>query len=98
MENVRTVGYVRADYANRNVEDVTNDVTKYGEWAKEGDGSELAMRGIFVDETPNAFTDELGEYLNVIGRHVKEAVGILGEKLVRESIVANFLCMHIELC
>jgi hypothetical protein len=57
----------------------------YAGWAENESISDLAMRGIFFDETPNHASDDLIEYLNAIDRSVKTTSGILGDRLVRVS-------------
>lgn len=83
LPNVTTVGYIRVDYAKRPLRDVLDDVTHYASWAREGNG-ELAMHGVFVDETPNAFKKEMKEYLDRLTKHVKSIDGILGDRFVSQ--------------
>jgi len=39
-----------------------------------------------VDETPNTYSDETNGYLAMLGRHVKTAEGILGDRLVSQTV------------
>lgn len=85
-ENVRTVGYVRTDYANRNISLVVAEVSTYAGWAS--NSSTLAMHGIFFDEAPHQYVSESVEYMHIVNQAVKDALGLQGDKIVsrRKSI------------
>ncbi|KAL4937831.1 hypothetical protein BDV06DRAFT_215585 [Aspergillus oleicola] len=90
--NVTTIGYIRIDYCRRALAESIAEIERYAGWsgrnthktglAGETETSGLGMRGIFVDETPNHFSEERGEYLGALKRVVKGNDGILGEKFV----------------
>jgi spherulation-specific family 4 protein len=79
--NVCTIGYVRVNYCRRNLEEVWQDVAKYGGWVTTS-ASSLGVHGIFIDETPNLYDVEQAEYLDKLSRHVKDTEGILGDRTV----------------
>jgi hypothetical protein len=80
--NVCTIGYVRVDYCKRPLQEAIDDVTKYGGWASQYDETKLGVHGIFVDESPNHFTEERVEYLDSLTNHIKDVAGIRGDRIV----------------
>lgn len=80
--NVCTIGYVRINYCKRHLTEVCKDVAKYAGWSKDYAASGLGVHGIFFDETPNHFTAKAASYLNTVSQNVKDATGILGDRLV----------------
>ncbi|PVH67459.1 spherulin 4-like cell surface protein, partial [Cadophora sp. DSE1049] len=82
-QNVQTVGYVRTDYANRNVSTVLVDISTYAGWAL--NSSAIAMHGIFFDEAPHQYVLEAVEYMQVVNKAVKDATGLQGDKIVSRS-------------
>lgn len=46
---------------------------------------EMAMHGIFFDEVPNLYSDDVAEYLIMINREVKSSRGLLGRRLVSKA-------------
>jgi len=80
--NVRTVGYVRTNYCNRDLAEVLADVNRYAGWSKGYAESDLAVHGIFLDETSNQYSANVSEYLHTVDQKVKDASGILGERLM----------------
>ncbi|KAL6233254.1 hypothetical protein BDW75DRAFT_194281 [Aspergillus navahoensis] len=78
--NVQKVGYVRTNYAQRNVSEVLDDVATYAGWQSQS--AALAMTGIFFDESPHQYAAETVEYLERINAAVKSASGIEGDKTV----------------
>lgn len=80
--NVTTVGYVRIDYCKRSVEKVLEDVAIYSGWSKNHESDGIYVEGIFLDESPNEYTADIGKYLNTVSAKIKEAPGFLGQKLI----------------
>ncbi|KAL4947063.1 Spherulation-specific family 4 [Aspergillus filifer] len=78
--NVQKVGYVRTNYAERNVSEVLDDIATYSEW--ETESSDLAMAGIFFDEAPHQYAEGTAEYLTRINAAVKDATGLQGDRTV----------------
>jgi len=60
--NVNTVGYVRTNYGNRNINDVKADVDVYDSWVPG-----IRPKGIFFDETPpSSYT-----HMNIISSYAR---------------------------
>ncbi|BCS28305.1 spherulation-specific family 4 protein [Aspergillus puulaauensis] len=78
--NAQKVGYVRTNYAERNVSEVLDDIARYSDW--QSNAADLAMAGIFFDEAPHQFSDATRDYLNRINSGVKDATGLQGERTV----------------
>ncbi|KAL4914634.1 Spherulation-specific family 4 [Aspergillus aurantiobrunneus] len=78
--NVQKVGYVRTDYADRNVSEVLDDVATYSGWHAQS--PDLAMAGIFFDESPHLYSDETVEYMNRINQAVKSSTGLQADRTV----------------
>lgn len=73
---------MRIDYCKRSIEQVLDDVAVYSGWSKNHESDGIYVEGIFLDESPNEYTADIGKYLNVVSARIKEAPGILGQKLV----------------
>ncbi|KAL4874592.1 Spherulation-specific family 4 [Aspergillus karnatakaensis] len=78
--NVQKVGYVRTDYARRNVSEVLADVARYSDWHSQS--ADLAMAGIFFDESPHQYAEATADYLNRINLAVKNATGLQEDRMV----------------
>ncbi|KAL3476616.1 Spherulation-specific family 4-domain-containing protein [Aspergillus californicus] len=78
--NVQKVGYVRTGYAERNISAVLADVATYSGWYAQS--ADLAMAGIFFDESPHQYTAATAEYLNRINLAVKNATGLQDDRMV----------------
>ncbi|KAH6680585.1 cell surface protein [Halenospora varia] len=79
--NVSTVGYIRINYCKRDLSEVYRDISTYAGWSKDDRFLGRAVDGIFVDETPNLYTEEVAVYLNNINQRIKAAIGIMGDRL-----------------
>lgn len=53
--NVRLLGYVHISYAQRDIALVRRDIETYANWPSISSNPNLAVRGIFVDETPQQY-------------------------------------------
>lgn len=73
---------MRIDYCKRSIEKVLEDVAIYSGWSKNHESDGIYVEGIFLDESPNEYTADIGKYLNTVSAKIKEAPGILGQKLV----------------
>lgn len=86
FSNVKTVGYVRTGYANRDIDDVLRDISTYAGWETEESSfvntTALGMHGIFIDEASYEFSAEAAEYMRTISRATKEEDGILEPRTV----------------
>ncbi|RMD42867.1 hypothetical protein DV735_g2291, partial [Chaetothyriales sp. CBS 134920] len=85
-DNVRLVGYVRTQWAERNITEVLREVQVYSNWSTlngsaSGTGP-LTMDGIFFDEAPSVYTAQTHEYLQTINRAVKDAPGLGGNRTI----------------
>ncbi|RHZ70746.1 hypothetical protein CDV55_108225 [Aspergillus turcosus] len=77
--NVYTVGYVRIDYCCKPLNDVYEEIDRYASWS----GSEgMGLGGILLDETPNHYSEERGEYLTACTEFIKRNEGILRDRMV----------------
>lgn len=81
-KNVTTVGYVLVDYCRRPLSDVFKDIDTYAGWAANPEYPGLGLGGIFLDETPNHFSEHCAEFLETLRQHIKSAPGFSGDKLV----------------
>ncbi len=94
--NVTLVGYVPVNWCKRDLEKVCKDIDKYAAWSQHGNG-ELAVKGIFFDESPNGFKPKAKEYMDAADARVKAAAGITGTRLVgfvRISIYSRRVCLQ----
>lgn len=87
--NVRTLGYVRTTYCRRPISDVFADIETYSGWPKDTPHASLGVHGIFFDETPNLFSEEVKTYLDDITKRVKESPGISDGKIVGTWLAAS---------
>jgi len=74
FNNVRTVGYVSTTWCERELSTVLDDIAAYSFWGDYHD--DLAMDGIFVDETPTQFSANSISYLQTIAKAVHESDGL----------------------
>lgn len=80
---MRLLGYVATGYCKRAISDVLADVHAYAQW-KGTIG--VCLSGIFFDETPNLWCEEVSQYLLNVTQKVKECqefgsdilVGVMG--------------------
>lgn len=70
------------EYCKRSIEKVHDDIVIYAGWSNDHQSNGIYVEGIFLDEAPNEYTDDVGKYLNSVSEKIKAASGILGEKLV----------------
>lgn len=80
-KNCHAVGYVRTDYCKRPLADVCKDIEVYSDWPAKSN-NKLYVEGIFLDETPNLYTEERAEYLRALRRFIKNQNGINGSRFV----------------
>lgn len=92
--NVETVGYVRTNYTDRDINDVLRDIETYSGWSQSN--SSLAMSGIFFDETPNDYSLRKQRYLGTANKAVKNSVGIQQPKMV--CIKHIYLRLESQVC
>ena len=63
----------------------------YSGWSKNHESDGIYVEGIFLDESPNEYTPDIGKYLNAVSAKIKEAPGILGQKLVSPRSMFSLL-------
>jgi len=97
--NVCTVGYIRTDYTRKDLSEVCEEVARYAGWSQDNSQSNLNVEGIFLDETPNLYTDDVAVYLQKISHCVKTTMGILGDRMVniRYSFPLLFFAFSLSL-
>lgn len=85
--NVRTIGYVKVDWCRRPLAESCHDVQLYADWKQkhEHEFPGLYVEGIFVDETPNHYSDDRLAYLDALGQFIKDADGLQGDRMVRTT-------------
>lgn len=75
-ENVRLLGYVHTTYATRNVSSIRKDIQTYADWPTNSSNPNLAVRGIFFDETPQQYEPQTLSYLQGLTDFVKDLKGL----------------------
>ncbi|EAW09379.1 spherulation-specific family 4 protein [Aspergillus clavatus NRRL 1] len=75
-ENVRLLGYVATTYAKRNISEVRRDIETYAAWPTQSSNANLAVRGIFFDETPQQYDADILAYLRELTDVVKGTSGL----------------------
>ncbi|KAJ5766619.1 uncharacterized protein N7511_004235 [Penicillium nucicola] len=71
-ENVRLLGYVYTSYAKRNVSAIRKDIQTYADWPTNSSNPNLAVQGIFFDETPQQYDAQTLTYLQGLTDFVKD--------------------------
>ncbi|KAF2471078.1 uncharacterized protein BDR25DRAFT_30243 [Lindgomyces ingoldianus] len=74
LGNVRTIGYVATTWCTKNASSVLDEVAVYAGWGAQD--PQLAMSGIFFDETPTHYTPEYASYLQTISQAVHNNRGL----------------------
>ncbi|CAI7606686.1 unnamed protein product [Penicillium glandicola] len=81
-ENVRLLGYVYTSYGKRNVSAVRKDIQTYADWPTNSSNPNLAVRGIFFDETPQQYEAQTLTYLQGLTDFVKDLKGLGPDQFV----------------
>ncbi|KAL2814964.1 Spherulation-specific family 4 [Aspergillus granulosus] len=74
--NVRLLGYVPTTYAKRNISLVRRDIETYAAWPTVSANPNLAVRGIFFDETPQQYHFDDLAYLKELTSIVRSTPGL----------------------
>ncbi|KAJ5538062.1 hypothetical protein N7494_007541 [Penicillium frequentans] len=74
--NVRLLGYVHTSYTTRNAAAVYRDIKTYAEWPTKSTDPNLAVRGIFFDETPQQYSAHSLAYLQNLTQLTKGLKGL----------------------
>ncbi|KAI8940512.1 hypothetical protein NX059_004189 [Plenodomus lindquistii] len=61
--NIRTLGYVATNYADKDIETVLAEIDTYTRWPQVTNIPNMRVDGIFLDETPSTFDQDGYEYL-----------------------------------
>ena len=78
---MQTIGYVRTGYGTRNISTVISEVNTYAGWNSKS--PELAMHGIFFDESPHEYVAESVPFMKTVNEVVKNnTAGLQGNKTV----------------
>jgi hypothetical protein len=80
LPNVTTLGYVRATYCKRPLQDVLEDIETYDRRGRED--IRYRVDGIFLDETVNLYSEEAKRYLDTVDRRARDLMGLAGRELV----------------
>ncbi|KAJ6117524.1 hypothetical protein N7512_007249 [Penicillium capsulatum] len=80
--NVRLLGYVHTTYATRNISLARKDIETYAAWPKASSNPNMTVRGIFFDETPQAYSAQSLAYLQNLTDLVKEQDGFGADPFV----------------
>lgn len=83
--NVTCVGYVRIDYCRKPLHDTCEEIDRFAGWVTKYGSTVpgLGMSGIYLDETPNHFSEGRKLYLEALHKYIKGKDGLLGQRLVR---------------
>jgi hypothetical protein len=92
-ENVRLLGYVHTSYAKRNVSAVRKDIQTYADWPTNSSNPNLAVRGIFFDETPQQYDAQTFSYLEGLTDFVKDLEGLGPDQFV-SAIISTLFFFH----
>jgi hypothetical protein len=86
FKNAKTIGYVRVGYADvngplgRNISIVEKEVDTYGGWGVKD--SQLAMNGIFFDESPHQYLAASIPFMTTVTSKVKGMSQFKGDRFV----------------
>ncbi|KAJ5116372.1 hypothetical protein N7456_000720 [Penicillium angulare] len=75
-DNVRLIGYVHTSYAKRNISMICRDIETYAAWPVKSANPDLAVRGIFFDETPQQYDANSFAYLQGLSEFVRGPRGL----------------------
>jgi hypothetical protein len=87
--NVKVVGYIHFDWGKRDLSLLFRDIDVYARWPDVSGLPGLMMAGIFVDETPNAYSDEAERSLTQLRSHVKQMPGGDENVVCHQSYIAG---------
>ena len=85
--NVRLLGYVYTSYGKRNVSAVRKDIQTYADWPTNSSNPNLAVRGIFFDETPQQYEAQTLTYLQGLTDFVKDLKDLGPDQFVSIAIL-----------
>lgn len=98
-KNVRLLGYAATAYTNRDISLVRKDIETYASWPVKGSNPDLAVNGIFLDETPQQYDARALAYLKALRDLVKMSPGLGPDSYVRCAHPRECLiCPTLRLC
>ncbi|GKZ32938.1 hypothetical protein AbraIFM66950_002637 [Aspergillus brasiliensis] len=80
--NVLAIGYVPTEKGTRAIADVERDIKTYAGWPSASGNSTFAVHGIFLDEAPNTYSEELVSYYQQLASLIRESSGLGPENFV----------------
>lgn len=84
---MRLLGYVYTSYGKRNVSAVRKDIQTYADWPTNSSNPNLAVRGIFFDETPQQYEAQTLTYLQGLTDFVKDLKDLGPDQFVSITIL-----------
>ncbi|KAI4953745.1 hypothetical protein J4E91_002593 [Alternaria rosae] len=69
--NIRTLGYVATDYADKPIESLLAEIDTYARWPQVTNITKMRVDGIFLDETPSTLDEDDYEYLKTANQAIK---------------------------
>ncbi|KAH7068545.1 Spherulation-specific family 4 [Paraphoma chrysanthemicola] len=69
--NIRTLGYVATNYAEKAIDDVLAEIDVYAKWPRVTNNTKMRVDGIFLDETPSTYNAEDYAYLETASQAVR---------------------------
>jgi hypothetical protein len=85
--NVRTIGYVAVQYGRKVIQTAFEEVTQYAAWSEQN--KDLAMQGIFLDESPQIADEHNSTFLDQLQQHIKNQKELSGGLLGKLFFVAS---------
>jgi hypothetical protein len=89
-DNVRLLGYVHTTYATRNISLVRKDIETYAAWPTVSSNPDLAVRGIFFDETPQQYSAHSLVYLQNLTELTRGLNGFGSDPFVSYFVYFSF--------
>lgn len=87
--NVQTVGYMKIDWCRRPLSETFADIGTFASWSSSG-CTGLYVEGVYVDETPNHFTEDRAQYLLAVRKYIRALPGLFDRRLV------SFICYPLQ--
>jgi hypothetical protein len=88
--NVRTIGYVPINYGRRSIQKTHADIDKYSSWGKQN--VNLAMQGIFLDESPQVADKHNTTYVKDVRKYLK------AQRALSNGLLGKSHCYEIKQC
>lgn len=85
---MRLLGYVHTSYAQRNISLARRDIETYAAWPSVSSNPDLAVRGIFFDETPQQYDADSFAYLQNLTDLVKSVDGMGSDPFVSRLLLS----------